>query len=279
LKVQSPAKINLFLHIAGKRPDGYHDLISLMCCIGLFDTITLAFGVPEISVACDHPQVPEDESNLAFQAADLFFKRLDRAEGVSIAINKQIPVAAGLGGGSSNAAAVLAGLNRHYTRPFSQTELMAMGRAIGADVPFFIYQKPALATGIGDQLDHYEGLSPHKVLIVNPGFGVSTETVYKNFNLGLTKCKKKLNLFSFKNKDFDVERHLCNDLEMVVANQYPEVIEAKKALLKNGAAGGLMSGSGPTVFGLFSDAGRARKAKAILSQNDNWQLFLTDMIL
>ena len=161
----------------------------------------------------------------------------------------------------------------------SQTELAAMGRAIGADVPFFICQKPAVATGIGDQLDFYEGLRPHKVLIVNPGYGVSTETVYKNFNLGLTKCKKKLNLFSFKNKDFDVARHLCNDLEMVVAHQYPEVIEAKEALLKNGAAGGLMSGSGPTVFGLFSDAGQARKAKEILSQNDNWQLFLTDMIL
>ena len=279
LKILSPAKINLFLHITAKRPDGYHDLITLMCCVGLFDTITLTLGVPEISVDCDHPQVPADESNLACRAAHLFFSRLERDEGLKITINKQIPVAAGLGGGSSNAAAVLAALNRYYGRPLSRNELMALGRSIGADVPFFIGRKPALATGIGDRLEFYDGLRPHKVLIVNPGFGVSTETVYKNFNLGLTKCKKKLNLFSFKNKDFDIARHLCNDLETVVEDRYPEVIEAKEALLKNGAAGGLMSGSGPTVFGLFSDSDRAWKAKEILSQNDNWRLFLTDMIL
>jgi len=279
LKILSPAKINLFLHVTAKRQDGYHDLITLMCCVGLFDTITLAFGFPDISVACDNPQVPSDQSNLAYRAADLFYKRLNRAEGLKITIKKQIPVAGGLGGGSSNAATVLTALNRYHERPFSRSELMALGRSLGADVPFFICRKPALATGIGDQLQLYEGLRPHKVLIVNPGFGVSTETVYKNFNLGLTKCKKKLNLFSFKNKDFDIARHLCNDLETVVANQYPEVVEAKEALLKYGAAGGLMSGSGPTVFGLFPDAAQAVKAKEILSQNDNWRLFLTDMIL
>jgi len=278
MKILSPAKINLFLQVTGKRIDGYHDLVTLMCCIGLYDTISLVFGAKETTVSCVHPNVPEDETNLAFGAASLFLKTLNKNEGVKISIEKKIPVSAGLGGGSSNAAAVLLGLNRYYECPFFQDELMHMGLSIGADVPFFIFRKPAIASGIGEKLEAYKGLEKLKILLVFPGFGVSTAEVYKSLNLGLTKCKKKLRYLLLNKQSFDPGYHLCNDLETVVASKYPGIFAAKEALMGQGALGALMSGSGPTVFGLFSDFDKARKAGRTLSQNDKWQLYHADMI-
>ena len=184
-----------------------------------------------------------------------------------------------IGEKASNAAAALLGLNRYYDNPFSPDELVAMALTIGADVPFFILQKPAVATGIGTDLEPYESLKPLNVLLVYPGFSVSTAEIYKNFNLGLTKCEKKLNLFSFKNKDFDTAHHLCNDLEIVTEARYPEIITVKETLIRHGAQGGLMSGSGPTVFGLFNDLDKAQKAKQTLTRNHNWRIFLTRMIV
>ena len=279
MKILSPAKINLFLHVTGKRPDGYHDLVSLMCCVELYDTISLKLGTGKISVICSDANVPENETNLAYRAALLFFKTLKRNEGVEISIEKQIPVAAGLGGGSSNAAAVFLGLNRHYGYPFSRDQLSSMGLAIGADIPFFIYNKPAVASGIGDKLQTYKGLLKFKALLVYPGFGISTAEVYKNLNLGLTKCKKKLRQFLLNNHAFDVGYHLCNDLESAVESKYPEIFAAKEALLSHGAEGALMSGSGSTVFGLFSDDDKALSAKHAIDKKKNWQLFLVDMLV
>jgi len=278
MKILSPAKINLFLQITGKRIDGYHDLVTLMCCIGLYDTISLVFGAKETTVSCVHPNVPEDETNLAFGAASLFLKTLNKNEGVKISIEKKIPVSAGLGGGSSNAAAVLLGLNRYYGYPFSRDELMSMGLSIGADVPFFIFRKPAIASGIGEKLEAYKGLKKLKILLVFPGFGVSTAEVYKSLNLGLTKCKKKLRYLLLNKQSFDPGYHLCNDLETVVASKHPGIFAAKEALMGQGALGALMTGSGPTVFGLFSDFDKAGKAGRTLSQNDKWQLYHADMI-
>jgi len=279
MKILSPAKINLFLHVTGKRPDGYHDLVSLMCCVELYDTLSLKLGTGKISVICSDANVPENETNLAYRAALLFFKTLKRNDGVEISIEKQIPVAAGLGGGSSNAAAVFSGLNRYYGHPFSRNQLISMGHAIGADVPFFIYNKPAIASGIGDKLQTYKGLLKFKTLLVYPGFGISTAEVYKNLNLGLTKCKKNLRQFLLNYHAFDVESHLCNDLESAVESKYPEIFAAKEALLSHGAEGALMSGSGSTVFGLFSDDDKALGAKQAIDQKKNWQLFLVDMIV
>lgn len=278
MKILSPAKINLFLQVTGKRPDGYHNLISLMCCIGLYDTVLLTFGIESTTVACKHPGVPKDETNLAFKAADLFFKSLNRNEGVGILIEKKIPVAAGLGGGSSNAAAVLLGLNRCYGHPFSQKDLVSIGLSLGADIPFFLFGKPAIATGIGEKLEAYSGLKKLKILLIDPGFRISTVEVYKNLNLGLTKCKKKLSYSLLKKQVFDVRSHLCNDLETVSASKHPDILKAKEALLKYGAIGALMSGSGPAVFGLFASSVTARKAKQALSRDNDWQLYLADMI-
>ncbi len=279
MKIYSPAKINLFLKITGKRPDGYHDLISLMCCIDLYDTISIAFNAKKISVICNNPKVPEDKTNLAHSAATLFLKSLNKQECVEICINKNIPVGAGLGGGSSNAASVLLCLNHYYGSPFSQEELMSMGQSIGADVPFFIFKKPAIASGIGDNLEAYEGLTPYKILLIYPGFSVSTTKVYNNFILGLTKIKKKHNFYLSKNQEFNIECHLYNDLEKVTASWYPDIIAVKEALLRHGARGALMTGSGPTIFGLFSNTEKAQSANYSLSKNKKWKLFLADMLV
>jgi 4-diphosphocytidyl-2-C-methyl-D-erythritol kinase len=278
MKILSPAKINLFLKILGKRTDGYHDLITLMCCIGIYDTVSLTVGNTNIAVSCNHPFVPEDGSNLAYVAADLFLKTLEKNEGVNISIQKQIPVAAGLGGGSSNAAAVLLGLNRHYGYPFSREDLMSLGLSIGADVPFFLFGRPAIATGIGEKLEAYAGLENFSILLVSPGFSVSTAEVYKKLNLGLTKCKKKLKSFPLNNQRFDPRCHLCNDLEAVTASKYPVINTVKKALLSHGALGALMSGSGPTIFGLFSDLNGASQANHALCHIYGWRMYLADMI-
>jgi 4-diphosphocytidyl-2-C-methyl-D-erythritol kinase len=155
---------------------------------------------------------------------------------------------------------------------------MLMGLSIGADVPFFIFKKPAIASGIGEKLEAYQGLEKLKILLVFPGFGVSTGEVYKSLNLGLTKYKNKLRYTLLNNHSFDPRYHLCNDLETVVASKYPAIIAAKEALIDHGALGALMSGSGPTVFGLFSDFDKAIKAGRILSQNDKWQIYHADML-
>jgi 4-diphosphocytidyl-2-C-methyl-D-erythritol kinase len=278
MKIFSPAKINLFLQVLDKRSDGYHNLITLMCCIGLYDTVSLTFGVKDITVSCHHPVVPEDEANFAFGAAQLFFKMLNKNEGVKIFIQKQIPVAAGLGGGSSNAAAVFLGLNRYYGYPFSTEDLMSMGVSIGADVPFFIFQRPAIASGIGEKLEAYQNLKNFKILLVFPEISVPTADVYKKLNLGLTKCKKKLKSFLLNKQRFDPRCHLCNDLETVTASEYPVIKTVKEALLSHGALGALMTGSGPTIFGLFSDSNAASKASQALFRTYKWKMHLADMI-
>jgi 4-diphosphocytidyl-2-C-methyl-D-erythritol kinase len=278
MKILSPAKINLFLQITGKRPDGYHELFSLMCCVDLCDTIFLRFGGKSIEIESNDPNIPLDETNLAHKAAALFFKTLHANDGLKITIEKSIPVAAGLGGGSSNAASVLQALNKRYGCPLSQDRLLAMGLGLGADVPFFIFRRPAFASGIGEILEAYPGRLPYHILLVYPEVKVSTAEVFRNLNLRLTKCKKKITNPLLKKFGFDAAQHLCNDLETVTASKYPVINSIKKQLLAHGALGALMSGSGPTVFGLFSDQGKAGKAKEAIGANFRYNAYLTDII-
>jgi 4-diphosphocytidyl-2-C-methyl-D-erythritol kinase len=287
VRVQAPAKINLFLTVVGKRPDGYHDLFSLMCPVALYDSLTLTFGSPDISVACDHPDVPDDKTNLAARAASLFFDAasdaaLTPATGVAIRIAKRIPVGAGLGGGSSDAAAVLTTLNNRFGRPFSPDRLARIGVRIGADVPFFLMNRPALATGIGDRLEPFPHLAPWTALMVFPNQSISTAWVYKNLNLRLTKEEKKLSKFHFDGRNFDVGRHLVNALESVTETALPVISEIKRLLLAHGAAGAMMSGSGSTVFGLFADTERAisaHNALQLTQQRQNWTLYVADLLI
>lgn len=279
LRILTPAKINLFLKIIAKRADGYHDLASLMCCISLYDEIVIQVSHRSTAVSCSHPEVPQNETNLAHRAATLFLDSLKSSEGAQIALKKNIPVAAGLGGGSSNAAGVLVGLNHFFGDPFARDQLMTMGLSLGADVPFFIFQKPALATGIGEILEAYSGLPSYHILLANPGFSVSTAEIYRNLNLRLTKCKKKLTNALLKNRGFDAALHLCNDLETVTASTYPEIHTIKEQLMHCGALGALMSGSGPSVFGIFSEVEIARNARDLLARNTDWQLYLADLVV
>lgn len=279
LELWSPAKINLFLKITGKRPDGYHDLVSLMCGISLRDRVVLWPENDSISVTCDYPGVPEDETNLAARAAAKFYECHPAADRVTIEIEKQIPVGAGLGGGSSNAATVLSGLNRYYDQPLTPTELSDLGATIGADVPFFLFNRPALAAGTGDRLTAFEGLDEHTVLVIYPGFGIPTAEVYKKLNLGLTKCENHLKSFFLKQNGFIPAQHLCNDLETVVIPQYPEIADVKKRLMKYGAEGALMSGSGSSIFGLFAESQTARTAAEALTPQYGGAVFLADLLV
>ncbi len=288
IQISAPAKLNLFLQVTGKRLDGYHELFTLMCPIGLSDDVRIAPIKSGIRIACSNPTVPTDDSNTAHQAAEIFIRHHARCRGgtslgVDITLTKRIPVGAGLGGGSSDAAAVLIGLNKHCGYPFRRAELMQMGLEIGADVPFFIFGQPAIATGIGECLVPYRNLTAYIALLLYPGISVSTAEVYKNLDLGLTNCEKKLKDHALKDGPFDAAYHLCNDLETVTLARYPQVKAAKTAVSGCGARGVLMSGSGSTVFGLFENTSEALQAMRTLDLEKNnapdWMLFLTELIV
>jgi len=285
--VKAPAKINLFLRVTGRRPDGYHELVTLMCPVALFDTLTLTPEKEGLHVICSHPDVPEDDANLAARAARLFMETAFPGpscpiSGLTIRIEKMVPVGAGLGGGSSDAAAVLTTLNRHCENPLSTPALMELAGRLGADVPFFLLGGAALATGIGERLEPFSHLPSWTALLVYPNVAVSTAWVYKNLNLRLTKDEKKLRKFHFKDRFFNVAEHLVNDLESVTSGAFPVIEEIKRLLLAHGAAGAMMSGSGSTVFGLFETPGRAKSAYSALCNNQrsqNWTLYVADLLI
>jgi 4-diphosphocytidyl-2-C-methyl-D-erythritol kinase len=258
-----------------------------MCPLALYDTLTLNGGGKGIVVVCDHPGVPQDASNLAARSANLFLDTVfaghaPPVSGLTIHIDKNIPVGAGLGGGSSDAAAVLKALNDYFGQPLTTQALMALGTRLGADVPFFIRGVPALATGIGDRLEPFLHLTPWTALLVYPNEVVSTAWVYKNLNLRLTKDEKKLSKFNFDGRLFNVDEHLVNDLEPVTERAFPVIKEIKRMLLAHGAAGAMMSGSGSTVFGLFADPERAISVCTALrdnQQNKNWTLYVAGLLI
>jgi len=252
-----------------------------MCCIGLSDTLTLTLKPRATSstVTCSHPDVPENSANIALQSARLFFEALDLPDRVAIHIDKRIPVGGGLGGGSSNAATVLTALNGRFGSPLSMEDLMRLGVSVGADVPFFIYGKPALATGIGEKIEPFVGLPTHPLVVVFPRVGFSTAVVYKNLNLALTKCKNKHSCYPLEDRKLSIEHDLTNDLETAATPLYPNILSIKNKLLHHGAAGALMSGSGSSVYGIFRDQPTAHRAWTALSQNKSWDVFLTEMIV
>jgi 4-diphosphocytidyl-2-C-methyl-D-erythritol kinase len=270
----APAKINLCLHVLGKRPDGYHDLAMLMQQVDLYDRIELKLNSGgQVQVRCDGVTLADGEENIAARAARALLDLDDSRRGVEIVIDKQIPVAAGLGGGSSDAAAVLAGLNDLLELKLSGERLRAIGVTLGADVPFFLYGPAAWATGIGDRLEPVPPLPPVRYVLVNPGVAVSTAWVYQN--LGLTSRGEVAKLPGFPGTVPALVAYLHNDLEAVTAARYPVVHEVKAALLAHGAIGALMSGSGPTVFGVFSDQSAAEQAAARIAAAHPWRVVTT----
>ena len=251
----APAKINLFLHVVGKRSDGYHNLITWMQKIDLCDVITLELSSGNgIIFNSNSSEIPLDRSNLAVRAAEAFFSASSRGDGCALKIflDKKIPTAAGLGGGSSDAGTVLKGLNILFGNEFSETELIVMARSLGADVPFFVVDHAAvIAEGIGDVMKPVESLKNVMFVLVNPNVFVSTAWVFQN--LTLTRAKKNSKLSCFQKCDtVSLSLDLMhNDLEQVTSKRHLEIDQIKKTLLTVGASRVLMSGSGPTVFGVF----------------------------
>ncbi len=275
-KLLSPAKVNLCLRILDRRPDGYHTIFSLMQPVTLFDEISIEVSDGEgVYVACNFPGVPTDESNLAHKAATLLLEKSKVKCKVYINIAKSIPVAAGLGGGSSNAASVLMELNKLINAKIKEDDMLQMSSAIGSDVPFFLLGSPAVAKGRGDVLERIS-LPEYWYVLLNPGLEVSTAWAYNN--LSLTKMGIDTNMLNFKSHNFRcVKQILKNDLEDVVITAHPVLNRLKALLLGLGAEGALMSGSGSTVFGLFSAEKMARYAYDALCQealDNRWLLFL-----
>jgi 4-diphosphocytidyl-2-C-methyl-D-erythritol kinase len=256
IKVKAYAKINLSLDVLNRRDDGYHDIKTIMQQVDLFDTIIIRDSEKDIIIECDNLDVPLDSSNLAYKAWQVLKEKYDINRGTHIKIEKRIPVAAGLAGGSSDAAAVLKGLNQLWNLKLSDKELMDMGYKIGADVPFCIMGGTALAEGIGEKLTKLEGFSDKLVLLAKPDISVSTAYVYKNLNLKEITTHPDTDAIIKYIKDNKLElvaENMVNVLESVTIKEYPIIKRIKEEMLKFGAVGSLMSGSGPTVFGLFKN--------------------------
>lgn len=277
----APAKINLFLRVLRKREDGYHDILSVMQPVSLFDEIVLEMeGGKGIFVECDNKSILCDQTNLAYRAAEVFFKTAGISKKLSVKIKKNIPVAAGLGGGSSNAAAVLRALNEITSANMPIEGLINMAAGLGSDVPFFIVGKSCIARGRGEILESIE-LTKLWYILINPGFAVSTRWVYQNLNLTKNKGHNNINISKISLKEpVGIQQWqglLANDLEEVTIGKHPEIKEIKDTLSAVGATGALMSGSGPTVFGIFPDKDKAEEAFGLLKgtfEQKRYKVFL-----
>ncbi|MCX7823315.1 MAG: 4-(cytidine 5'-diphospho)-2-C-methyl-D-erythritol kinase [Syntrophobacterales bacterium] len=246
-----PAKINLWLQVVGKRSDGYHNLWSLMLPIDVYDEMEIYWkGGKGLEISARGFEVPCDQRNVLWKAYELYRSYTGWPEsGLIIRLVKNIPVGAGLGGGSSNAAAMLKFLNALNPSPCSYNELVEIAKMVGADVPFFIRAVPAVASGIGDELTVVEGVPAYTLLLIKPPFGVSTAKIYRS--LRLTEEKPLISIKAFLEAPWELNGFLQNDLEVVTRSFYPEIDEIKGWLLEEGALGAAMSGSGSTVFGVF----------------------------
>ena len=262
VSIKAPAKINLSLDALRKREDGFHEVAMVMTTVDLADRIELTLlEADEIKIESSGGFVPLDERNLAFQAALLLKKTFNITKGVYIHISKHVPVAAGLAGGSSDAAATLKGLNELWGLGLSLDELAELGAKIGSDVSFCVYGGTALATGRGEKIHHISSPPPCWVLLAKPPIGVSTGAVYRNLRLqGIKHPDVEGMVKAIEEKDYDkICSLLGNVLESVTLKMYPEVKHIKEQMMRLGADAVLMSGSGPTVFGLFQHESRLQR--------------------
>jgi 4-diphosphocytidyl-2-C-methyl-D-erythritol kinase len=288
VKIRAPAKINLTLRVVGKRADGYHLLDTIMVPVSLYDEIEIhqmrrsasrRLGVPSlIAIRCNHPQVPLGQDNIAYRAAELLMRKAKICRPIAIRIRKQIPVGAGLGGGSSDAAAVLKGLNRLWRLRLSVRQLEQLALQLGADVPFFIRAKPAHARGIGEKLRLLSKLRRRWLVLVYPGFPVATAWVYRNLPSKLTRVSVNTSIATPLESLDKLDKRLINDLEQVTVRRYPEISRAKSMLSLAGAAGVLMSGSGSSVFGVFESKRLAKQAFRRMRKEEGVQAFLAHVL-
>lgn len=264
IQLKAMAKINLGLDVVRKREDGYHELRMVMQMISLFDKVSIEkMREPGIKVETNLSFLPVNENNIVYKAADMLKKEFGISTGVSIKLEKHIPVAAGMAGGSSDGATVLYGMNRIFNLGLTKRELMERGVKLGADVPYCLLRTTALSEGIGEVLTTLKPMPKCFILIAKPGINVSTKAVFGKLKADEIKTHPDIDAIVKAVNDgnlHDIAAHLGNTLETVTIKDYPVIEEIKQAMKADGALGALMSGSGPTVFGLFDDERLANRS-------------------
>ncbi len=277
IEILAPAKVNLTLRVLGKRPDGYHDLESLTCQMDLCDRLRITEEPSAISFSCDREELAGPD-NLAWRAALLLKERSRTPRGAALRLEKRIPAGAGLGGGSSDAAAALRGLSRLWGLGWDTPRLAELGAGLGSDVPLFLHPSPALMTGRGETVTPLQVRVDAHFLLVYPGFPVSTAWAYGNFRLTRKGSEDRIARLLDKLREGIVPDSwgevLVNDLEEGVFPRYPVLRELKELLLRQGARASLLSGSGSTVFGLFDQREAAEDAAGALAHREGWSVFL-----
>lgn len=270
LELKALGKINLGLDVLGRRPNGYHDVRMVMQTLYLYDNVTLIKkSQPGIEIESNLFFLPKDENNIAWKAAQLLMDEFHIKEGVKIILDKHIPVAAGMAGGSSNAAAVLHGINRMFELGLEQEELMERGVTLGADVPYCIMRGTVLAEGIGEKLTPLPPMPKCQILIAKPPVSVSTKLVYEKLDSKEIEEHPDIDGIIAGLKAGDVEKiaaSMGNVLEKVTVEEYPVIASIKECMIKGGALGAMMSGSGPTVFGIFKDRKTIKQAYALVRE-------------
>ncbi|MBI4551880.1 MAG: 4-(cytidine 5'-diphospho)-2-C-methyl-D-erythritol kinase [Candidatus Latescibacteria bacterium] len=278
MTIHSYAKINLGLRVLRKRPDGYHDIETVMQTVDLTDTLTVSPQASGTTVTCDDPAVPTDERNLAYRAAELIRSRVGTESGVRVDIQKRIPVAAGLAGGSGNGAVTLIALDRLWDAGLSFDDLLAMADRLGSDVPFCLRGGMAIGRGRGEVVEFLDTACPFAFVLVTPPCAVSTAWAYQQVKIELTNFSSIVNLIISSLHEGDLDRlvvHLRNDLESPVLAHLPVVGRVKQTLIDCGAAGAAMSGSGPTVFGVVPDRlAASRVADRVRQVETTWRVWV-----
>lgn len=270
ISLKAPAKINLFLEILGKRDDGYHEIETVMQEIDLVDNLQFEEIREGVKLKCNNKNIPSDENNLVCKAANLIVNECGIKKGVSISLEKNIPVGAGLGGGSSDAATTLKALNSLWKIGLSDIDLIEFAARLGSDIPFFIKGKTALCSGRGENITPIEVKSEMNYLIIFPHINISTTTIYRNLKIDLTKKRKDVSFFLHAlkySKIADISKLLFNRLEEVIFTTYPDLLRVKSSLELFNFCGLSVSGSGSAFFGLCNDRHQAEiiKGKAEIS--------------
>lgn len=286
LALRAYGKINLGLDVLRKREDGYHDVRMIMQTVGIYDKLELTVtDKPGISVKTNLYYLPNNENNLVYKAAKLLLDEFQVEQGIEIDLQKFIPVSAGMAGGSSDAASVLFGVNKLYSLGLKKQQLMDRGVKIGADVPYCLMRGTALSEGIGEKLTPLPPVPQCHVVLAKPGISISTKTAYESLNANQLRPEQHPDIDGMiehiKNQDlFGMAERMGNVLELVTAKQHPVIDEIKGVMNQYGALGAMMSGSGPTVFGLYDDEQKAMAAYKVLRYGKYKELakqvYLTD---
>lgn len=264
IEIDSYSKINLTLNILGKRRDGYHNIETIMQAINLADKIFIKEEQEGVKIKCSHPLVPTDTQSLTYRSAEKILNRYRIRKGVKIEIDKKIPLASGMAGGSANSASILVGINKLFALNLSNKDLMEIGEELGMDIPFCIQNGTALAYHRGEKVTPLFPINPPLwIIVINPGFEIPTKWAYDNFDLSLVKKEQHHTIAMLKalkeGRLEGIAKNLFNSFEDLIIKKYREIGKIKDRLTEEGALGALMSGSGPTVFGIAQNEKEALK--------------------